>query len=50
MNLRLYRITGGDLEGVKRSVEVTASTLLETVTLGLVAIREQDGTGEIAKG
>ena len=39
-----------DLEGVKHSVEVTASTLYEAVALGLVAIREHGWTGEIAEG
>ena len=39
-----------DLDGVKHSVEVTASTLYEAVALGLAAIREQDWKGEIAEG
>jgi len=50
MSLRSCRVTVCDLEGVKRSVEVTASTLYEAVALGLVAIREQDWAGEIAQG
>ena len=50
MSLRLCRVTVCDLEGVKHSVEVTASTLYEAVALGLVAIREQDWAGEIAEG
>jgi len=50
MSLRLCRVTVCNLEGVKHSVEVTASTLYEAVALGLVAIREQDWAGEIAEG
>jgi hypothetical protein len=50
MSLRFCRVTVCDLEGVKHSVEVTASTLYEAVALGLVAIREQDWAGEIADG
>jgi hypothetical protein len=38
------------MEGVKHTVEVTASTLYEAVAFGLVAIREQDWAGEIAEG
>ena len=50
MNLRLCRVTVCDMEGVKHSVEVTASTLYEAVALGLSAIRQQDWAGEIAQG
>jgi hypothetical protein len=50
MNLRLCRVTVTDMEGVKHSAEVTDSTLYEAVALGLVAIREEDWTGEIAEG
>jgi hypothetical protein len=50
MNLRLCRVTVSDLEGVKHSVEVTASSLYEAVALGLVAIQGQDWTGDIAEG
>jgi len=50
MNLRQCRVTVSDMEGVKHSLEVTASTLYEAVALGLVAIREQDWAGEIAEG
>lgn len=50
MSLRLCRVTVCDMEGVKHSVEVTASTLYEAVALGLVAIREHDWAGEIAEG
>jgi len=50
MSLRSCRVTVCDMEGVKHSVEVTASTLYEAVALGLVAIREQDWAGEIAEG
>ena len=50
MNLRSCRVTVNDLEGVKHSVEVTASTLYEAVALGLMAIQEHDWTGDIAEG
>jgi phosphoribosylformimino-5-aminoimidazole carboxamide ribonucleotide (ProFAR) isomerase len=39
-----------DLNGVRHSTEVTASTLYEAVALGLAAIREHDWVGEIAEG
>jgi hypothetical protein len=38
------------MEDVKHSVEVTASSPYEAVALGLVVIREQDWTGDIAEG
>jgi hypothetical protein len=38
------------MEGVKHSVEVTASTLYEAVALGLVEIRGQGWTAEIPGG
>jgi hypothetical protein len=38
------------MEGVKHSVEVTASTLYEAVALGLAEIRGQDWAGEIPGG
>lgn len=50
MSLRLCRVTVCDLEGVKHSVEVTASTLYEAVALGLAAIRAADWAGDIAGG
>ena len=50
MNLRLCRVTVGDLEGVKQSVEVTASTLYEAVALGLAEIRGQAWAAEIPVG
>lgn len=50
MSLRLCRVTVTDLEDVKHTVEVTASSLYEAVALGLAAIREQDWTGDIAEG
>jgi hypothetical protein len=50
MSLRQCRVTVSDLEGVKHSVEVTASTLYQAVALGLVAIREQEWTADIAEG
>ena len=50
MSLRCCRVTVCDMDGVKHSVEVTASTLYEAVALGLAEIREQDWAGEIAEG
>jgi hypothetical protein len=50
MSLRLCRVTITDLEGVRHSVEVTASTLYEAVALGLAAIRGEEWAGEIAEG
>jgi len=50
MSLRVCRVTVCDMEGVKHSVEVTASTPYEAVEPGLVAIPEQDWAGEIAEG
>ena len=50
MILRLCRVTVSDLEGVKHSVEVTASSLYEAVALGLVAIHKEEWTAEIADG
>lgn len=50
MSLRLCRVTVKDMQEVKHSVEVTASTLYEAVALGLVAVREHDWTGDIAEG
>jgi hypothetical protein len=50
MSLRFCRVTVCDMEGVKHSVEVTASSLYEAVALGLVAISEHDWAGEIAEG
>jgi len=50
MSLRSCRVTVCDMQGVKHSLEVTASTLYEAVALGLAAIREQDWAGEIAAG
>ena len=50
MNLRLCRVTVWDMEGVKHSVDVTASTLHEAVALGPVAIHEHDWAGVIAAG
>jgi len=50
MSLRACRVTICDMEGIKHTVEVTASSLYEAVALGLVAIRDQDWAGEIAEG
>jgi hypothetical protein len=50
MGLRQCRVTVTDLEGVRHSVEVTASTLYEAVALGLAVIRGEEWAGEIAEG
>ena len=50
MSLRSCRVTVIDLEGVRHTADVTASTLYEAVALGLMAIREQEWAGEIAEG
>jgi len=50
MSLRSCRVTVCDMEGIKHSVEVTASTLYEAVALALVAVREHGWAGEIAEG
>ena len=50
MNLRTCRVSISDMEGIKHSVEVTASTLFEAVALGLAAVRGQDWTGDIPEG
>jgi len=50
MALRSCRVTVSDLSGLIHTVEVTASTLYEAVALGLMAIREQEWTAEIAEG
>ena len=50
MSFRLCRVTLIDLEGVRHTVEVTASTLYEAVAPGLTAIREQEWACRIAEG
>jgi hypothetical protein len=50
MGLRQCQVTVSDMEGVRHSVEVTASTLYEAVALGLAAIRGEEWAGEIAEG
>ena len=50
MELRLCRVSVSDMEGVRHSVEVTASTLYEAVALGLAAIRGEEWAGEIFEG
>jgi hypothetical protein len=50
MAFRLCRVTVRDLEGVRHSADVTASTLYEAVALGLAAIRGEEWAGEIAEG
>ena len=50
MGLRQCRVTVSDMEGVRHSVEVTASTLYEAVAMGLAAINGEEWAGEIAEG
>ena len=50
MNLRACRVTVSDLQGVRHTVEVTASSLYEAVARGLIAIRSQEWAGDIAEG
>ena len=50
MSLRQCRVTVSDMEGVRRTVEVTASTLYEAVALGLAAVRGDEWASEIAEG
>ena len=50
MSFGLRRVTLIDLEGVRHTVEVTASMLYEAVALGIMAIREQEGAGKTAEG
>ena len=50
MSFRLCRVTLINLEGVRHTVEVTASALYEAVALGIMAIREQEWAGKIAEG
>ena len=42
MNLRSCRVTVSDLQGMKHTVEETASSLFEAVALGLTAIHEHE--------
>ncbi len=49
MNMCSCRVTVTDLEGVRHSVVITASTLYEAVALGLEAIRKQDWAGKLPK-
>lgn len=50
MALRSCRVSVTDLNGVRHSAEVTASTLYEAVALGLAAIRAHDWVSVIPKG
>ena len=50
MGLRFCRVTLIGLEGVRHTVEVSASTLYGAVALGIMAIREQEWAGKIAEG
>jgi hypothetical protein len=47
MALRSCRVSLTDIEGVRRSAEVTASTFYEAVALGLAAIRGHDWAAEV---
>ena len=50
MNLRCCRVTISDVDGVKHTAKVTASTLFEAVALGLAAIRNQEWASDIPQG
>ena len=50
MSVRQCRVSVSDLEGVRHTAEVTASTLYEAVALGLAAIRGEEWAGEIVEG
>ena len=50
MAFRSCRVTVRDLEGVRQSAEVTASTLYEAVALGLAAIRGEEWADQIPEG
>lgn len=50
MALRSCRVGVTDLNGVRHTAEVTASTLYEAVALGLAAIRSHDWATGIPQG
>ena len=50
MGVRTCRVSVSDMDGVRHSAQVTASTLYEAVALGLAAIRAQDWTGDLSDG
>ena len=50
MAVRSCRVPETDLEGISHTVEVTASTLYEAVTLGLAAMRGHDWVARIPEG
>ena len=50
MSLRSCRVIITDLEGVKHTAHVTASSLYEAVALGLTTVRDSEWAGKIAAG
>lgn len=50
MALRSCHVSVTDLNGVRHSAEVTASSLFEAIALGLVVIRDHHWGGEIPDG
>src|SRR5258708_37351572 len=50
MPVRSCRVTVQDMDGVTRTVEVTAATLYEAVAQGLAAIRRNEWLAGIAQG
>jgi len=50
MSLRSCRVVITDLEGVKHTAHVTASSLYEAMALGLTTIRGSEWAGKIVEG
>lgn len=50
MSVRTCVVTAKDLQGIEHSVQVTAETLYEAVTLALRAFRQNSWVDEIAGG
>src|SRR5438105_4538547 len=50
MSLRSCRVTIQDMDGVSHTVEVTATTMYESVAQGLTAIRGNEWVAGIAQG
>jgi hypothetical protein len=48
--LRSCRVSVTDLNGVRHTADVTASTLYEAVALGLAAIRGHDWAADLSEG
>jgi hypothetical protein len=50
MALRSCRVSVTDLDGVRHTADVTASTLYEAVALGLAAIRGHEWAADLPEG